>query len=137
MKSKITFNREIKFRVWDNRKGSITYGMNYNAQRKSLEYEYIGYDCYTLMQFTGLLDKNGGEIFEGDIIAHKYKNGFGECCDTGLVKYKAPSFWLDTIKLDKKSKGRVQIDRWMEELGRAEFDLQIIGNIFENPILLK
>ena len=73
-----------------------------------------------LCQFTGLSDKNGKEIYEGDILRIK---GIGE----GIIvfdKKKARFMWNDNAK-----------ENWGIE-NNDEFN-EIIGNIYENPELLK
>ena len=68
--------REIKFRVWDNDSKKI-----YNQDDFILTFDNVGEDIYLkgnneiipfyrykLMQYTGLEDKNGQEIYEGDIL---------------------------------------------------------------------
>ena len=65
-------NRTIKFRAWDKRTSRFYL---WEDDRFGVA-EYIG-DCpeyITLNQFTGLLDKNGKEIYEGDIISLVNKN---------------------------------------------------------------
>jgi hypothetical protein len=69
-----------------------------------------------LMQFTGLLDKNGKEIFEGDI----FKNG-------SLVR---------AITVDEQHGYRFHFG--LDRLTRGDADYgEVIGNIYENPELLK
>jgi hypothetical protein len=73
---------------------------------------------------TGLKDKNGKEIYEGDIVEHGIDN------NTAIVIYQAPSF---VMKKNIKNK------TWYEFI-LSETELQfekIIGNIYENPELLK
>mgnify|MGYP001575772868 CR=1 FL=1 len=103
--------RTIKFRAWDKDADYMSFPENIPNGTKSDNGIYI------FMQFTGLLDKNGKEIYEGDIL--KYDG------ETRVVIYEAPSF-----ELQLKETRAFAWDNW------AEFG-EVIGNIHENPELLK
>ena len=84
-------------------------------------------------QFTGLKDKNGKKIYEGDIVAYDFKNCGGEYKQyIGTVFFHAPGF-----RLKPENNWDNQILPWLENIGRAKYDLEIIGNIHETPDLLK
>jgi hypothetical protein len=116
-------NREIKFRVYDSQAKMFFYwgfineafvGLTSNSKNpKSLrELKELS------QQFTGLSDKSGVEIYEGDIVEVKYSDGSGY--DNPVeVNFENGSFWagagyLNNIKI-----------------------IEVIGNVFENKNLIE
>ncbi|EUJ46701.1 YopX family protein [Paenilisteria rocourtiae] len=84
----------------------------------------------TVGQYTGLSDKNGNKIFEGDIVA---PSGFvSEINQPGIVKWcdKKLCFYVDSIETLIYSEG------YKMYFG-LDSAIKIIGNIHENPELLK
>jgi hypothetical protein len=108
--------REFKFRVWD------SMYLNWKNPEDYTYTELFLDDKYIVQQFTGLEDKNGVEIYEGDIIFCKAYYGIEN--RVGIVDYFASSFIVDW---------RNQIDDPLDEIP----DIKVIGNKFENPELLK
>lgn len=130
-------NREIKFRVWSEKNKkmlevqkhsfktglSMTYGSNMER--------YFG----ELMQYTGLKDENGKEIYEGDIIPFHLDSNvkgvvkFGEYTDWNC---KRPTqhigFYVDFTGEHKRI-NRKDLGYWVEVS-------YVIGNIYENPEIL-
>lgn len=75
-----------------------------------------------LMQSTGLKDKNGKEVFEGDILASETYPV------NGAVEYRAKlGMWVNCLKEYS----------YYEYLGNVASDRKIIGNIYENPEFLE
>jgi hypothetical protein len=117
-------NREIKFRAWDGKQ------MDYNdifirASGNPPIYEGRERPDLTLMQFTGLKDKNGNEIYEGDIVCHDSHR----TPRTKPAAVRSPSTRkVITWALGKRANGR--------NLAKSA-RFVIIGNIYENPELLK
>ena len=128
-------NRVIKFRYWDKEEKkwipSITFGMASNGVLTHGEQARI-----TVMQFTGLNDKNGNEIFEGDILSDEQYESWEW---RGVVKFSYGIFgaeWLTNIK--KKD----LLGMWgqLHNLRRLDDGILhrkiVIGNIYDNPELL-
>ncbi|MBB6601792.1 YopX family protein [Bacillus altitudinis] len=130
--------REIKFRAWyGSRLGMMTPSFNGDIN------EIFAQKHGDYMQFTGLKDCNGVEIYEGDIIhcVHWFFNGDEiEEHFTASVGFRDGSFTLENIQSryysnftgEENGKGIC----WIGEINYCEEDYEVIGNIYENPELL-
>ena len=86
------------------------------------------FDDVEVMQYTGCRDKNGLEIFEGDVIKDKYDK-------TWLVQWYAGAFVI-TNKIPD-SDGQESTYSYFNNLSNHHFYFEVIGNIYENPELLE
>ena len=121
--------REIKFRAWEDESEVMRYSNDMHLA------EFFNYcEGWKIMQYTGLKDKNGKEIYEGDIIE--------------LGVEKKPAFFIyevmwDFLGFNFRRKGTSNIIfPFKDDLGIYEWkknflQVEVIGNIYENPELLK
>ena len=98
------------------------------------EDEWIEIDPDTLCQYTGLTDKNGKKIWENDIVTITL-----ECDDylipseTGIVEYGYGHYELKV----KASDGQESYSNLINKLSEAPFEIEKLGNIFDNANLLE
>jgi len=125
-------NRPIKFRVWDKRetKGMSTRNMLYDAQLHHFWQDFVDYPGYELMQYTGLKDSKGNEIYEGDILENPYdvSNNI-----IGQVLYESDH---GGYIFQWKRKVRGQGYKITNLNCDVAFESVIVGNIFEHSELL-
>ena len=125
--------REIKFRAWDK-----TCKKWLSIPIKRIDDEY---DCSVLvqelpsieiMQFTGLKDKNGKEIFEGDIVEDIITK------EIGKIEFGHPYNQGFHCRIEKDFNG-VGVDKssWFILTTENSKELEVIGNIYENQELLE
>lgn len=129
--------RVPKFRAWDKlRKIMLPVGDLDTSYKLVYLEEDNGYRCemdfdeIELMQSTGIRDKNGKEIFEGDIVK------FSDCDDD---VYVTPVVWDKNYACFGVSFGGkypISFD-YLEEFYTELKDIEVVGNIYENPELLE
>ena len=107
-------NREIKFRYWEKPGKLMYYSDNYSDLEEF--WSYAKHEWTIPMQFTGLKDKNGKEIYSGDLL--KYENND----KTFEVKWAKEGFW----ECDGSCLGNVLRD--------LEIKMEVVGNIFEKQL---
>lgn len=120
--------RELKFRVLDKKQKKMFVAQSINRAGcatillKNQDIVILPQKQIKIMQYTGLKDKNGKEIYEGDIVGFKWTKRLY------VVTYRVydASFILEN-------------DEWEEtiHLSLDKDDFEVFGNIHENPELLE
>ena len=125
-------SRQIKFRVWIGVDRRMCYGFRINAKTGNYCWVSNGgiwHDCeeYPVMQFTGLKDVNGREIYEGDIISHAFKDDKKTIALYQLIQWELlPAGDC----MDMESYGYHINPHWGGQY-------EVVGNIYQNPELVK
>lgn len=134
----------LKYRAWDKKSKQIknVEAINLSNQQVVLSEKALlemggmwsvcdmpaSLDDVVLMQSTGLLDKNGVEIFEGDVV--QFEDCYTETdflyVNKGVIEWSQSGFTIsnrDSVMME-------------DLLDRGSLDVEVIGNIYENPELL-
>lgn len=123
--------RELKFRAWDKDTAKYTDGVGelyvdiLEVGTKTYRIEQMCPGRYIIEQYTGLKDKNGKEIYEGDVVRVVRSYGYGF-----LPKGAKAKIEFDEKELCYKLRGQGEFRL------TAKKELEVIGNIHENPELL-
>ena len=136
-KDGVTTGNPIKENMWVY--GNLTVGKieGYKCDMISNKKEIYYINSETIGQFTGLTDKNGKKIFEGDIVVTRYSNG--EICSIGDVQFDYGVFGAEWTA---HKKHKTMVGGWgqLHNLRRFDDDIinhvEVIGNIYDNPELL-
>lgn len=138
--------REIKFRAWDKK----FKGMHWDVE--SYDYfqpvfadgeEFVFADFisnkdnrFILMQFTGLRDSKNRDIFEGDIVTVNKRDPLHEVCfdayNAGFSLRRQP--YTNSPDLQAREDGYIYAYYYFHD---SDKELEVIGNVYENPELLK
>ena len=133
--------REIRFRAWDKEEKKMLQPFSieklingFNTEGNWSEYEddelmsinYEGSNGYTLMQYTGLKDKNGEEIYEGDIL----KVDWGPMIHDDIIKM---NHFDQPFVMEWRFYAWFPFDKTLP----MPKDIEILGNVWENPELLE
>jgi uncharacterized phage protein (TIGR01671 family) len=135
--------RKISFRAWDKEERRMWLNVQNAYDTLGKHCEHDDCDCffepesfcgvlenerYVVMQFTGLLDRNGKQIYEGDILRYPLEEEIISIrWDTTGANWQ-----FDTHKAFDDGVGR---GNWDFKSGIAK-NSEVIGNVFENPELL-
>ena len=122
--------KELKFRAWDGKK--IIDDVIPASETSIIElfdrYEWQETEVKAVEQYTGLKDKNGKEIYEGDILGGIWESGFISWCEKcKQLQYHSADIGCMACSGDAN---------WYE-LAEDDGELEVIGNIHENPDLLE
>jgi len=129
--------REIKFRAWDKKNKKLYYFWYYEITPKGISFTTltspltrisINHEDLILMQYTGIKDKNGKEIYEGDIVKAIQVDDY--------YPDDKPEEIITVITIDKKTE--ISGYSMGGPDGQTTFkEIEVIGNIYENPEMMK
>lgn len=114
--------REIKFRAWDEERREMIIN-EFTLHAGGIVTSFGVEVDWPIMQFTGLRDKNGREIYEDDIVRHVW--------DGDVMSHSGKRIFAVQ---QKPSARYLNFDCLA---GKSSWELEVIGNTYENPELLK
>lgn len=125
-------SREIKFRAKCARTGEWKYGFLSNHSTLTINSVRLKIDQETIGQYTGLKDKNGKEIYEGDILSDRWLVEVYKCKKTGAFMVR-----FHNNPKTNKSTTLYQYLKSRKLAGTSDRDNVVIGNVYQNKDLLE
>lgn len=130
-------NREIKFRAWDGSTMEEITNLYWFEEEGVHGFDGIGHNKkYKLMQYTGLKDKNGKEIYEGDVATKQSARGndiIGDVYfDQGMFRIRWGLMKGGKLADSGRTDG---VHQYLSSVLTGGWE--VIGNVFENPELLE
>lgn len=124
---------ESKFRILDyvyTDKVIFDNVLSFNTDNSAYVIKDLSVEEETICQFTGLYDKNGTDIYEGDVL--RINNGAVICLLVVTWNAEVGS-WCLRFKEELKE-GTRPLGRWLCD---RDYDIELIGNIYDNKELLE
>lgn len=115
--------RIIKFRAWDKQQGTMH--VIFDSEKQTEWYLPKLRERFEIMQFTGLIDQNGTEIFDGDILVVRH------------LQSRHEEYWEQPNGPAIPTCVRWDVDAARWTMPRDTMNFEVIGNVFEHPHLLQ
>lgn len=131
-------NREYKFKAWLKKEKKMVEPLSINLEKQQIlfnepsdkhwtEIRIVSFDDIELLQYTGINDRNGVEIYDGDIVIYKFQN------DDLKTKKLTVFFDEEDCSFSLAHKGKPYISMEKDDIKYYK----VIGNIYENKELLE
>jgi uncharacterized phage protein (TIGR01671 family) len=143
--------RAIEFRAWDksNKRFVNEFKNVYICDEgriytltHGIDEEFLDTQDYEIMQFTGLLDKNGTKIYEGDVVEWKSKHYWhSKVCEQYEIRFGNIHLWSNESYAGTVGfycvRNNMDTQYGIHHLIHNDIEVEVIGNIHQNKELIK